>query len=131
LLEVHGVGVRDSGDGGGDEDAAGAEFGGACGLGEEEGVLGGVRVGPVEVVGAVGDAVARGELARGLEGLDELVLLGGLLLAGGVLVDAADFAGAGLALIPVELRPELGGVCVEGLAPIFNDLLPGSATCGG
>jgi len=98
LLEVNGVRVGDAGDGGGDEDAAGTELGGACGLGEEERVLGRVCVGPVEVVGAVGNAVAGSEFAGCFEGLDELVLLGWLLLAGSVLVDAADFASTGLAL---------------------------------
>ena len=89
-------------------------------------------LGPVEVVGAVGNAVARGELARGFEGLDELVLLGRLLLDRSVLVDAADFAGAGLALreqlrvCRVEVEQALGDELALGLVGL-EDLAVGEA----
>ena len=73
LLEVDSVGVGNAGDGCGGKDASGTEGGAAVRGSEEEGRLGGVTWRPVVDVGGVGDAVARGEFARGLEGFDEFV----------------------------------------------------------
>ncbi len=102
LLKVDHIGVDNTGDVGVDEQAAGHEAGA---LGVHDVRLGRVRGRPVERVGLVEHSVAAGELARLLEGVDELVLL----LAG----DGTGGGGSHLVGGRRALREELGVLVVE------------------
>jgi len=102
LFKLNEVGISQTGDHGRSESTAGSQ---ANVRDVEQGRLGRVAGIPVEDVGLVGNSISASELARGLEGLDELIFL--------AIISRDSLASRNLAGVRTALRKQSGVLGVE------------------